>query len=317
MKNILSNKMKLAGFSLLIITILLTIFYSKLVSYFSSLGIAYFDRESQTGQYIVLNMISIIKYSFGLFIILLFLLGVFLLFNLQKPVLKFIRSIIDLKALARFLLDDTLLTKTNFNLKVFVFSVILSVLIHIRFLLFKQPQKEGILELLTSSLFLASSVILIIAVLVLWQKQRQGISINKLLIIYLIVMSLFLLFVFGEEISWGQHYLNFETSDFFKRNNFQNEVNIHNFINPVYWLIYPVFGILFFIFLNLLWFFPLKEQSLTYKILTPHPSLYYVAMMIVASSFTGENEVFEEFLAIFLLFYSLRIYSCIRSIHYV
>jgi hypothetical protein len=44
------------------------------------------------------------------------------------------------------------------------------------------------------------------------------------------VLALILLFIAGEELSWGQHLLNIETPDAIGLVNRQNEINLHNLI---------------------------------------------------------------------------------------
>ena len=44
----------------------------------------------------------------------------------------------------------------------------------------------------------------------------------------LFALALLFFVAFGEEISWGQHYLNYNAPEFFEEHNRQNEVNIHN-----------------------------------------------------------------------------------------
>jgi hypothetical protein len=49
--------------------------------------------------------------------------------------------------------------------------------------------------------------------------------------IFLIIKILALLYFFGEEISWGQHFFRWNTPDIFKDINNQDETNIHNISN--------------------------------------------------------------------------------------
>jgi hypothetical protein len=50
---------------------------------------------------------------------------------------------------------------------------------------------------------------------------------------FFLVLSILLLFVFFEEISWGQRLLDIETPETIRRLNAQEEINFHNF-NPIY-----------------------------------------------------------------------------------
>jgi hypothetical protein len=42
------------------------------------------------------------------------------------------------------------------------------------------------------------------------------------------ILAFILLFIFAEEISWGQRIFNIETFDYFQRNNYQQDMSIHN-----------------------------------------------------------------------------------------
>ena len=45
-------------------------------------------------------------------------------------------------------------------------------------------------------------------------------------------VALFCLFVAGEEVSWGQRLIGYSAPEFFLRNNFQQELNLHNLPRP-------------------------------------------------------------------------------------
>jgi len=53
------------------------------------------------------------------------------------------------------------------------------------------------------------------------QKRRLG-------AFWLLLLSLACIFIAGEEISWGQHFFNYELSEGITSNNFQGELNLHN-----------------------------------------------------------------------------------------
>lgn len=56
----------------------------------------------------------------------------------------------------------------------------------------------------------------------LWRSDRQGLA------ICFFAFALGFFFVSGEEISWGQRILGLQTPTEFRRENFQEEINIHN-----------------------------------------------------------------------------------------
>ena len=83
-------------------------------------------------------------------------------------------------------------------------------------------KEDGILENLTAAVLLVSSVSLIIRFVKIGSDQHFFWK------VFNTFMILGLFFVFGEEISWGQRIFEIEPSDFFSRNNTQNETNLHN-----------------------------------------------------------------------------------------
>jgi len=84
-------------------------------------------------------------------------------------------------------------------------------------------KESGFVENL-QSILLFLSIILII-------KNRNIHKRNLLIRIFLMIYLLGLIYYFGEEISWGQHFFKWETSEFFSNYNNQNETNIHNISN--------------------------------------------------------------------------------------
>jgi hypothetical protein len=71
---------------------------------------------------------------------------------------------------------------------------------------------------------LVAGVILCVARFLRLRKLRP-----KLFIGALVLLALGLLFVVGEEISWGQRMLDIESPGFFREHNEQGEMNLHNF----------------------------------------------------------------------------------------
>ncbi len=84
-------------------------------------------------------------------------------------------------------------------------------------------QENGFVENL-QSILLFLSIILIIK----YRKIYKG---NFLIRIFLNIYLIGLIYYFGEEISWGQHFFRWETPEFFENYNNQNETNIHNISN--------------------------------------------------------------------------------------
>ena len=59
-------------------------------------------------------------------------------------------------------------------------------------------------------------------------KKRNLFIFKKLFLFWIIIFLFGLIYFAGEEISWGQHWFNWETNNFFKNFNDQSETNFHN-----------------------------------------------------------------------------------------
>jgi len=82
--------------------------------------------------------------------------------------------------------------------------------------------ENGLIELL-QVFFLILSIYILFKFLI-QSKNIKYRSINLFLYLY----TIFLCFFFLEEISWGQHFFNWQSPEFFMNFNSQNETNIHN-----------------------------------------------------------------------------------------
>lgn len=83
--------------------------------------------------------------------------------------------------------------------------------------------ENGFVETLQSLLLLISIYFLIITF--------KKIGLKKIIKFFLSVKILALIYYFGEEISWGQHYFKWVSPEFFLDNNNQGETNLHNMSN--------------------------------------------------------------------------------------
>lgn len=85
------------------------------------------------------------------------------------------------------------------------------------------------------------------------KKNNFHLKVFNRLFIYLYILGLF--YYFFEEISWGQHFFNWDTPTFFSEINHQNETNFHNISNLLNELprsILTLWCILPFIFVKIL-----------------------------------------------------------------
>lgn len=85
--------------------------------------------------------------------------------------------------------------------------------------------KEQLFEHLSAWLFLLSCLLVLAA----WvRSRRQGATVPRLRRLCYILLALFFFVAFGEELSWGQHYLGFATPAVLESLNQQEELNLHN-----------------------------------------------------------------------------------------
>ena len=126
-------------------------------------------------------------------------------------------------------------------------------------------------------------------------------------------MSVLLLLIFGEEMSWGQRIFGWESTGVFKEYNYQQETNIHNFLNPIFKYAYPLVGFSTFFILFFAWSFPQKNRSYLVKLFTPHPSSFFLFALAMGAGFEGHSEYFELLLEVAILLYSIRIRACLKQ----
>jgi hypothetical protein len=89
---------------------------------------------------------------------------------------------------------------------------------------YQAVQEDQLLEWATVWAFAVAAVIFAVAAI----RQRQA---SGVLPWFLAGVSLFCLFVAGEEISWGQRVLGYRPPTYFLQENFQQELNIHNVVD--------------------------------------------------------------------------------------
>jgi len=84
--------------------------------------------------------------------------------------------------------------------------------------------EDGIIEYGTALMLLISGIIMIRRIFILGRYKRFKWKLT------VIVIALLFIFAAGEEISWGQRIFGIESSEFFKDNNAQKEMNLHNLV---------------------------------------------------------------------------------------
>lgn len=260
----------------------------------------------EEGEIMNPRRIAILKIGLVILILLGFLLSTSLFLNLHKKLYDRFSGVIDIDRINGIFFLDEHMKSNGFAIKTFIFSTLFAGIIHLRQLIFGDDVKEDIFEHISEVFFLLSSILFFVVIFKLkylnvYKKERQ------LLRILFFGFGFGLLFIFLEEISYGQHIFEWETSGVFETYNFQGETNLHNFINPFYRFIYPLVGFGLFGACGLLWFFNKGNAPLWLSFLTPHKSLIILVFLMAASTYKGHSESFEHMLALFLLLYVWRI----------
>lgn len=297
-------------FSLLLFVILVTGF-TKIAQLIIHLTENYLSADNELHVYTIFN----INAALVLLLLLLVVTFLFTFSKISRPIVKLFYRFIDIDKLKAFFLKDDLNSGNKLSVVTLIASILTGLGIHFLLLYTGEPTKEGWLENITTFLFFIAAIFSLSAFFQI-RKHSDFTGPNKRNAqIILVVFSAAQLFIFGEEISWGQHAFNWDSDGVFENENFQNETNLHNFFNPFFKYAYPIFGIVFFTGIFLLWFFPNKKstgKSFYTQLFIPHPSLFYLVLLITGTSIIAVHETFEALLSFFVFFYSLRFYYSTR-----
>ena len=179
--------------------------------------------------------------------------------------------------------------------------------------LFLYAKDHGVLDLFVPITVVLSAVLLSIAV---W-KLRRGPKFAKLRtfvpMVYLFMMGVFFIYA-GEETSWGQDFFGWQTPSIFS-GNVEGQTNLHNYFNAYFDYGYIALSLVLVIVLVSVWL-EFNQRWLPFnRLLLPHPSLIGLSLLIAFTAIVWypEQELLEEMMAVFILFYSFRIFTCFRS----
>jgi hypothetical protein len=148
-------------------------------------------------------------------------------------------------------------------------------------------KEDGYFESITVILYLVSAFIVFVKI---FKVDKR----NLFLVLWMSLFALFCIFIAGEEISWGQNYLNFDTPDLLKEANYQGESGIHNvnipgldpyFINDVARMLAAFCGI---IIPSVLWFSVFLRKTFHFLKIVP-PSALSVLYFVLAFCIPGES----------------------------
>lgn len=259
----------------------------------------------------ILTQIGVEKISFLLYIIIacIFFFGLFFYFNLGKKLIARIHLQGISDDIKRIFFQDNVCARKNSAKFFFVISSVVAIMIQLSVITFGEPEWEGTIDKYSSSLYLVSVILFLIAIIRLRKLEINSIF-KKNIIRRLVMISILCLLMYGEEVSWGQQFFNIDTIGFFKFN-YQNENTIHNFFNPLLDYVYALVGISSFLILSYFWLIS-PSKGMMKNLFLPHISLYIFFLCMTGSIYTGESdELYELHMIIFSLFYAIRLVLCI------
>ncbi len=298
---------RILGIVGLIFSSVLIVFFMDILSFSVELFEKYLSKDHSlewtTHWYLVFSLVFMIFTIISV--------SICNLFKLWNKLFYFINSIVKLNEALEFFTFDNLCQRKSYTWYILFVGPFIGLIYFTYFLVFGIPTQEGIVENTNSLLLLYSFLILSVSV---FRIKRLAIGKNTSLKILLLILfvSAVLFLLFGEEVSWGQHIFQWEAKGVFDSGyNFQRETNIHNFFNPLFKFVYPLFGAVFFIVLFFIWFFPNKNESYLFNLFVPHRSMFFLVFLMACASCLAGKETYEEIVAVFFLFYSFRIYMCL------
>ena len=190
------------------------------------------------------------------------------------------------------------------------FSVVILYLMHSR-LGVEMPtlfRKEGLLENLTFALYLLSTVACTIAAL--RTHRNPVLDHHRFVAFFYLACALVFFVVAGEEVSWGQRVFDIKTPEALVALNYQQETNVHNLLSRSRLdAITKGIAVVFLLGLISMWAVVGVQRKLILHFVLPHPSLAGLALITCFSGLVLHLEIFEVLLAIFIAYYSYRVYK--------
>lgn len=270
------------------------------------------ENYFSSDKHILPKNIIYFQFATGLIIGIILILSLLSFLNFYAKAFAFLARFIDFDKAGDYFFTDDINPKKSYSKYVFFIGVLAGLFLHLVYLVFGEPAHEGIIEEGSSLLFLLTGLIFLGSVFYL-KKTYFSKAMYFSHLFTLLFLAFTLLVMYGEEISWGQRILDIEATGVFHEYNFQSETNIHNFFNPLFKFLYPIVGIGSFVILFFLWSFYKPEKSYYYKLYVPHKSLFFLIFLMACASFHGDSEIYEEMLAVFFFFYSLRILLSLKG----
>ncbi|MFX0544715.1 hypothetical protein ACEWPL_004135 [Roseovarius sp. S1116L3] len=145
-------------------------------------------------------------------------------------------------------------------------------------------KEDGLVEYGTALFLLVASIVMAIHATSLWRQGRRGAAVMTA------IYGLMFFVAAGEEVSWGQRIIGWESGEFFVENNKQNETNLHNLMVGDVHLTKSLFGpvlticiLLYLVGLPLIYPKGGRIAALADRFAVPVPWLKHAAIALIAS----------------------------------
>ncbi len=171
--------------------------------------------------------------------------------------------------------------------------------------------EDGPVEYGTALFLLVASIILAAHAVSLWRGGRHGAALLTA------VYALIFFMAAGEEVSWGQRIIGWESGEFFQQNNKQEETNLHNLMIGDVHLTKSLFGpvltvciLLYLVGLPLIYPRGGRIAALADRMAVPVPWLKHAAIALAASVIIAVLDVSRKW-EVYELIFSMLIVSIV------
>ncbi len=294
-----------------IVCILLGIIFLALSPLYFSHLVEFFRVYISDDQ--VVTSLGIRQIRFLLFAAIVFWVGIglFFVFNVGNWFLRIFQVKQVAADVKRVFFDDPVSNYPKMGKYYFWASSLIALGIQLAVIIWGEPEWEGTTDKNSSALF-AVAVLILLASLVHLRKLDVDQRLRSKIRWGVIVSAFLFFFLYGEEVNWGQQYFEIKTTSFFEMN-FQQENSVHNFFNPLFSYVYAAAGMGVFMVLTYFWFVRQSNGWLT-KLFVPPVAFLIFFLSMAGTVYTGESdELYEAYLAVFSVLYSLRIFWCLKN----
>jgi hypothetical protein len=292
----------------LFISLLLLLFFNEFVE----LLILFAEKYVSEDNSVKLVNLWFFQGAAGILIAVILLISGLFFIDFYSRVIRLVTSLFDFNGMHMFFIKDELFENDKLSKITLILSTASAIVLHLLFITYGIPDHEGYQEEITSLSLLVSGLILLLALGYL-KKKDFSLFWYRIHQYTLVFLSFGLLFLYGEEINWGQRIFEIESNEVFQKYNFQNELSLHNFFNPLFDYVYPAVGMSTFLILVTFWLFYKGERNYYLDLFIPHKNLFFLIFWMACASYNGDSETYEEMVFVFFLLYSIRILFSLKN----